>query len=124
MPKNRVRLNIAGSDYNFLSDENEGYVRSVGAQVDSKIREAKKVSSDISTLMAAILTSMDFCDLYRKSVNNLYNLENRINEYLNNITKSQVEIEKLRAENKDLINRISDLEIKISSMDSGRNLEN
>lgn len=113
MSKNRVRLNIAGSEYTFLSEEEEGYVRSIGFQVDSKIREAKKVSSDISTLMAAILTSMDFCDLYGKSINNLYNLQNRTNEYLETAAKAQMETERLREENNLLKKKISTLEEKI-----------
>lgn len=35
--KNRVRLNIRGSEYIVISEENEGYIREMGDTVDRRI---------------------------------------------------------------------------------------
>ena len=109
MSKNRVRLNIAGSIYTILSEENENYVRSVGDEIDKKINQIKKSSTDISSLMAAILTAMDFCDLYKKSIENQRDLENKNKNYYSMN-------ENLRTENNTLKIKIDSLEKKLNAM--------
>lgn len=123
MSKNRVKLNIAGYDCAILSEESEGYIRSVGAEVDSKIREIMKKNSDISTLMAAVLSSMEFCDFYRKSMEKSKSFEGRIREYLETAAKAQVTAEKLRGENESLRKKVSDLEIKLGSLNMKKDLK-
>lgn len=109
MSKNRVRVNIAGSSYTILSEESEDYVHSIGEEVDAKISDIKKSSSDISSLMAAILTAMDFCDLYKKSIANNNGLEDESKETFN-------ANESLRKENNALRARINNLEMKLNSI--------
>ncbi len=109
MQKNRVKVTIAGSSYMILSEENEDYVRSVSEEIDKKIESIKKSSSDISSLMAAILTAMEFCDLYKKSISTSSELNVKSQNYIN-------VNEKLRLENSELRKRISDLEMKIGAI--------
>ena len=35
---NKVRLNICGSEYTFTTDEPEGYIQELGAQLDAEMR--------------------------------------------------------------------------------------
>lgn len=117
MSKNRVKLNIAGYECAIISEESEGYIRSVGAEVDAKIREVMKNNSDISTLMSAILISMNFCDIYRKAIEKSKSIDSRVREYLEAATKAQVTVERLRAENEGLRKKISNLEIRMRSLE-------
>lgn len=116
MTKNRVKINIAGYDCAIISEESEGYIRSVCAQIDSKIRNMMKSNSNISTLMAAIVTSMDFCDVYRKSTQEVQNLEIRMKEYLEAATSLEVGAQKLKEENQVLRKRVADLEMRLRSV--------
>lgn len=117
MSKNRVVINVAGSSYRILSEESSEYVRLVSEEVDEKITNAKKSSSDISNLMAAILTAMDFCDLYRKSIKNKADLENQ------NRTTKEVN-ESLKIENNILRTKIAKLEMKLSTLNNKNNIKN
>ncbi len=117
MSKNRVVINIAGSSYRVLSEESAEYVRLVSEEVDARITRAKKSSSDISSLMAAILTAMDFCDLYRKSVKNKAELESQ-NRSIRDINES------LRMENNILRAKIGKLEMKLSALTTKKNGKN
>ena len=116
MEKNRVRINVAGSTYTILSEEEESYVKAIGEEVDKKISEIKKRSSDISSLMAAILTAMDFCDLYRKSLSEKNKINNENKNHFN-ITES------LRKENSLLREKIGDLEMKLRAINMKNNVK-
>ena len=111
MLKNKVRVNIAGSYYVILSDEEESYTKLIAEEVNKKIEEIKKSSSDISSLMAAILTAMDFCDLYSKSILTLSN---------SNIKDEQrvKEKENLQKENSELKKKINEMEKKIKFLEN------
>lgn len=106
MEKNRIKINIAGSSYVILSDESEGYVRSIADEINSKVELIGRKSSDISNLMAAILTAMDFCDLYKKTIKIADEMERNYKNY------ASVN-ERLRKENSGLRRIISGLEAKL-----------
>ena len=111
MLKNKVRVNIAGSNYVVLSEEEESYTKLVAEEVNKKIEEIKKSSSDISSLMAAILTAMDFCDLYSKSILTISNLNIKGEEHIK-------EKEMLQKENSELKKKIFEMEKKIKILES------
>ncbi len=116
MAKNRVRVNIAGSSYVVLSEENEDYIRTISEDIDKKINDIKKSSTDISSLMAAILTAMDFCDFYKKSTSVSSEFSNKIQTYIN-------ANESLRQENSELRKKISDLEMKLQALSIKSNIK-
>ena len=41
---NKVRLNICGSEYTFTTDEPEGYIQELGAQLDAEMRNLMNLS--------------------------------------------------------------------------------
>ncbi len=116
MQKNRVKVNIAGSSYIVLSEENEDYIRNISEDVDEKIKDIKKSSTDISSLMAAILTAMDFCDFYKKSESASAEFKKQNQNYIN-------ANESLRKENSELRKRLSEMEMKLQAI-SIKNINN
>lgn len=96
--KNRVKLNIGGSEYVVVSDESEEYVVSIGQRVDNAIREKLSASPHLSITAAAVLTALDFCDEWQKASASQDNLRLQMKNYLEDNTKAKVEIEEARRE--------------------------
>lgn len=107
--KKSVRLSVCGTDYFIVSEEDESYVKSIGLEIESKIKEIVKSRPDISAPMAAVLTAMNYCDEMRKLSDKTENMESRLKEYLEIAAKSQVEEQKVRSENYNLRHEINAL---------------
>lgn len=116
MSKNRVKLNILGTEFTVLSDESESYVMSIAAEVNDKMGEAQKGNINMSMLTSAILTCMDFCDQIRKAKEISEDLRKRNSENYEVATKSQALISGLKASNEELKIRVHDLEGKLESL--------
>ncbi len=136
--RNKVKLTICGTDYNILSDDSEQYMTDLGKQVDKRICETIKGNSRLSTTMAAILVSLEFCDLARKYECKLEALKNRQNKESqknvlekiafdranDKIESMEKEIKTLREkfsliskENSDLVQQISEQELALQDFE-------
>ena len=118
--KKNVRLSVCGTDYFIISDEDESYVRSIGAEIESKIKEVVKSRPDISAPMGAVLIAMNYCDQMRKLIEKTDNMESRLKEYLEIAAKSQVEEQKAKSENLNLRHQINLLKKQLSD-NKGKN---
>ena len=95
MEKKRVKLNICGSDYVIISEDNEDYIKSIGEKVSNKISENLENNSKISVTMAAVLTSLDFCDMESKCNEKLNELNHKMKDresFLINKSKEQEKV--------------------------------
>ncbi len=102
MAKSKVRLIVCGVECDLASDENESYVRSIGAEVDESVRKITKETSGLPKSVINVLALMNFCDKARKANEALENLNIRMKEFLGTAAKSQVACEKLKEENGQL----------------------
>lgn len=82
MEKHVVKVNILNTEYSLLTEENDEYVGKLAKKVEENIEQAMLNNSKISTMSAAILTAMDFCD---KACKSEYKLQKNIN--INKINK-------------------------------------
>ncbi|MCI8496806.1 MAG: cell division protein ZapA [Clostridiales bacterium] len=113
--KNRVRLNIAGSEYVILSSEDENYIRSIGLEVDSRMTEIQEGSPCISTTMAAVLAAFDCCDATRKAVSSADHLRAQVKEYLEDAAKARIEADELRRERDRLSREVQTLRARLQN---------
>ena len=98
MAFNKVKLNIAGSDYVVSSEEEHAYMAELGAQVDRSMRELMDSSNRISTTMAAVLTALNNADLARKAEASADNLRGQMKGFLDDSHRSRTEAEAARRE--------------------------
>ena len=101
MEKNRVKLQICGTDYYVTTEDDVEYTQSLGAQLDETITGLMRENERLSLTQAAILASLDAMDAYRKSESSADNLRSQIREYLE-VSRREVdrlnrEIQNLRA---------------------------
>ncbi len=62
MANGQIRVNIFGSDYTLVSDNDENYVREIAQYIDQKMREIDKNQSIKSTVKIAILAALNVAD--------------------------------------------------------------
>lgn len=62
MAPGQIRVNIFGSEYNLVSDNNEEYVNKVAKYIDDKMREIDRNNSIKSGSKIAILAALNIAD--------------------------------------------------------------
>ena len=63
--KNKVRLNVCGTDYFIASEDDESYIRAIGDDVDARMNKMMAGSERVSTTMAAVLCALSYADELR-----------------------------------------------------------
>lgn len=108
MEKNKVKLTICGTDYNVLSDDNEQYILEIGKEVDKRMTQILNSNSRLSTTMAAILVSLEYCDESNKKSRTIEALKNKESKTKNDsrLDEANFEIELLKEEVNELKNKI------------------
>ena len=99
MAKTRVRLNIMGVDYIVASEEDsENYIRSIAAEVESRMSAVLEENPRVSAMMAAVLCALDYCDEAKKANGSADNLRTQIKDYLEDSSKARMEAGEARRE--------------------------
>ncbi len=105
----KIKLTIAGETYNLSTDEDLEYFSQLGEEVNGKITDLLGGNARISVTQAAVLTSLDYADAYKKSEATCENLRTQIQAYLEDAARSRTdaelakrEVEKLKKEIKNL----------------------
>ena len=77
-----MKLNICGSDYILVSEDSESYMHLVGEKVDEKLSEVLTKNPKLSVSMAAVLSSLEFCDEVMKTQEKFESLKSQMKKYL------------------------------------------
>lgn len=101
----KIKVTIAGESYSLNTDDDLDYMENLAADVDEKIKSYLQMSSRISVTQAAVLTVLEYADLYKKSDSTCENLRTQIQAYLEDAARSRTdaelakrEVEKLKKE--------------------------
>lgn len=118
MEKNRVKLNICGTDYIVTSESSEEYMISVGQEVDSKLRTILEKNPRLSVSMASVLIALDYCDETKKANESADHLRSQIKQYLDESTLAQMELEEAQSEIENLRTEIQKLRMRLADSDN------
>lgn len=118
MGKNRVRLNIYGTDYVITSDEEEEYIRKIGGEVEKRITANMQDNGRISVVMSAVLTALDYCDEAKKANQSADNLRSQIKDYLEESSKARMEADEARREIERMKREIQTLRMRLAEQDT------
>ena len=89
----KIKLLIAGEEYNIATDNDLDYVAELGAELDSKISGLMSNNFRISVTQAAIVTALEYADLAKKSEQTSENLRGQIQEYLEDAARARTDAE-------------------------------
>lgn len=113
MSRNRIVLNICGTDCAIFSDDDEGYIRSVGVEVDKAITGILHHNDRISVTMAAMLTALNYCDMNHKATEGADSLRTQIKDYLEDSSRARLEAEESKREVERLKREIQTLRTRL-----------
>ena len=105
MAKNNVQVTILGQNYTIGSDEPAEYVKQLAITVNRSIEELAGKNPRASVTMAAVLTSMTYCDEKQKSDEAARKLREQVTKYADeaahlriSLTEAQKEISSLKSQ--------------------------
>lgn len=110
MEKNKIKLNICGTNYTITTDDTEEYMLAIGEQVDRKIKSTMDKNPTISTLMGAELVALEYCDLLNKASVNIEDLSQREAELLKEIKELKENLELKNLEFDELTAKLKEYE--------------
>ena len=89
----KIRLLIAGEEYNIGTDDDLDYVAKLGEELDKKISTLLRDNARISVTQAAIVTALEYADAAKKSEIVSENLRTQIQEYLEDAARARTDAE-------------------------------
>ena len=95
--KNHVTVEIAGQEYTLVAAEEAGYVEKVAGHVDAKVREVLS-GAKVSMVDGAVLAALNIADEYFKEQEAAENLRRQLKEYLEEATKTKMELSEAKRE--------------------------
>ena len=101
---NRITVNICGEDYTLVAEENTAYMEQVASLVDKKMTEII-AGAKVGRGDAAVLAAVNLADELLKSEQTAENLRRQLKEYLEEATKTKLELSEAKREIFKLQNR-------------------
>jgi cell division protein ZapA (FtsZ GTPase activity inhibitor) len=117
MSKNKVYLNIRGTEFYITTEDPEDYVRKIEDEVTEAIDGIIGGNPHFSLTMASVLAALNFCDDARKSSASANNLRNQISKYIRDTEKLHSELEEFRHENERMKREIQTLKMRLAESD-------
>ena len=107
----KIRLTIAGEEYNIGTDDDLDYVAQLGAELDGKISELMGNNSRISVTQAAIVTALEYADMAKKSEVTSENLRAQIQGYLEDAARARTDAEITKRELERVSKELASLKV-------------
>jgi len=97
LPKNKVKVRIAGEDFVIMAAESDEYIRRVASYLDAKV-SAIRANSRISLMDAVVLASCNLTDELFKSQESVENLRMQLKGYIDDISRLRAELNDAKRE--------------------------
>ncbi len=115
--KNKVRLNVCGTDYYIASEDDESYIRAIGDDVDARMNKMMAGSDRVSTTMAAVLCALSYADECKKANVAADSLRAQIKSYVEESERSRLEAEEAKREIERLRRELQGVRLRLSELD-------
>ncbi|MBR6314246.1 MAG: cell division protein ZapA [Clostridia bacterium] len=89
MVRNKVKLSIAGSEFSVITEDDVKYVAELGKDVDLAIAKTMKENPHVSVTQAAVLTTLNYADEYKKATTTADHLREQIKDYLDDASNAK-----------------------------------
>ena len=97
LPKNKVKVRIAGEEFVIMAAESDEYILRVASYVDAKVADIR-ANSRIPLMDAIVLASCNLTDDYFKSQESVENLRMQLKGYIDDIARLRAELNDARRE--------------------------
>ncbi len=97
LPKNKVKVRIAGEEFTIVAAESDEYIRRVASYIDSKVSTIR-TNNRIALSDAIVLATCNITDELFKSRETAESLRLQLKGYIDDITRLRTELNDARRE--------------------------
>lgn len=116
--RNKVEIRIAGKDYKLVGVDSDEYMQRIGLYVDKKMNEILKRSNNLSTSMAAVLTSLNIAEEYIRTKESEESLKKEFEEVQKSGRQLKERIDNLESEKEKLSKQKTDLQLELAKREA------
>lgn len=116
--RNKVEIRIAGKDYKLVGVDSDEYMQRIGLYVDKKMNEILKTSNNLSTSMAAVLTSLNIAEEYMRMKDSDEVLKKEFEEVRKEERQLRERIDNLELEKERLSKQKTDLQLELAKREA------
>lgn len=95
---NKIKIEIASSEYVIASEERPDYVLELASVVDAQIKEIMAASPSLSLTTSLVLCCLNYLDERNKARDASDNLRIQMKDYIEDATKARLEVDEMRRE--------------------------
>lgn len=118
MENKRVEVKINNVEYTLLTNEPEEYVQRVALLVNKRMTQLMEGNQQLSTAMAAVLTSINIADELLKNEDVMENLRVELKRYVETAQESGRELEEKKLEVEKLKEDMHKLQIELAKRET------
>ncbi|MBQ7598262.1 MAG: cell division protein ZapA [Clostridia bacterium] len=116
MDRNKVKLSIAGAEYSVITEDDVKYVAELGKDVDRAIAKTMKENPRISVTQAAVLTTLNYADEYKKATTTADHLREQIKDYLDDASSAKSKADFARHETEKAKRELENANLEIDRL--------
>lgn len=116
---NKVRVNIAGTQYAIATTDSEKYIISLAQKLDDDINKLMESNDKLSVTKAAVFCAMGYLDEYHKSVTSAENMRGQIQDYIADAARAKLAEDKAKAEAEALRAELAAVREQLKAPDKG-----
>ncbi len=116
MDRNKVKLSIAGAEYSVITEDDVKYVAELGKDVDRAIAKTMKENPRISVTQAAVLTTLNYADEYKKASTTADHLREQIKDYLDDASSAKSKADFARHETEKAKRELENANLEIDRL--------
>ena len=116
MVRNKVKLSIAGAEYSVITEDEVKYVAELGKDVDRAIAKTMKENPRISVTQAAVLTTLNYADEYKKASTTADHLREQIKDYLDDASSAKSKADFARHETEKAKRELENANLEIDRL--------
>ncbi len=118
MENKRVEVKINNVEYMLVTNEDEEYVQRVALLVNKRMQQILEGNKQLSTAMAAVLTSINIADDYLKKDEAMDTIAKEMNNYMELARKNGQELEVKKLEVEKLKEDMHKLQIELAKKET------
>jgi cell division protein ZapA len=112
--KNRTIVRIAGREYSLISNDSDEYMQKVALFVNKRMAETYKYNNKLSTMMIAVLASLNIADELLKKEDHINDLNNQLKASIDELNRLKSENEEIKRVNKSITDYDENIKLELA----------
>ncbi len=100
-----IKISILNTNYMIKTNEDESYVLELAKHIEENMEQIMLNGKNVSTMSAAVLTLLEYCDKLHKTVEVFEKLRKQSEEYKKEAETAKLALDKAKKEKRQIPNK-------------------